>query len=100
MRVRMGLVLALMGFVAVTGIARADDKSEIAALYKKLEKAMAAKDANAVMAVGTKDFSYTEGGKTLTGDEMMRQMKQQFAMMTGTPRSKTAILSCKVNGKT
>lgn len=99
MRVRIAALAGLACLIAAAGAAHADDKSEIAALYKKLDKAMAAKDIQGVMAVGTKDFTYAEAGRKLTAEQMSAQMKQEFAMVQGAPTTKTTILSCKVKGK-
>src|SRR5438067_371024 len=99
MRTRNVALSALVCLIAAIGAAGASDKSDIAALYKKLEKAMIAKDVKGIMAIGTKDFSYTEAGKTLTTDKMTSQLEQQFSMVAGTPKWTNTIVSCKVKGK-
>lgn len=99
MQFRKLAIAAAICFTAHTVVARADDKSDITALYKKLEKAIVAKDIKGVMATSTKDFSYTENGKTITGEAMSAQMQQQFTMMSGTPKAKFSIISIDVKGK-
>ena len=101
MRIRntaLALVFCLVTSAALT--ARADDKKDIAALYQKLEKAMIAKDVKGIMATGAPGFSYTENGRTMTGDAISAQMQQQFTMITGTPKAKFTIVSCDIKGKT
>src|SRR5579862_2775702 len=100
MKIRGFVLGALLCLIGLTTIARADDKKDIEALYKKLEKAMSAKDVKGIMATGTKDFSYTGEGKTMTGQQVSAQMQQQFQMIQGNPKSKFTIVSCKIVGKT
>lgn len=90
-------ILCLAGF---SSIARADDRKDIEALYHKVEKAMMAKDVKGIMATGTKDFTYTGEGQTMTGDKVSAQMQQRFQMMQGNPTCKFTIISCKIKGKT
>lgn len=96
-----GVALGVLVCVAgLNSVARADDKKEIDALYNKVQKAMIAKDLKTIMASGTKDFTYTEAGKTMSGEQISSQMQQQFSMTVGTPKSKFTITSCVVKGKT
>jgi ketosteroid isomerase-like protein len=92
--------IALLSLIGVTAVVRADDRKEIDALYNKVASAMMAKDLNGILATGTKDFSYTEDGKTMTGEQISAQMKQQFQMVKGPIKCKMTVLSCKITGKT
>ena len=89
-------VAAALSLAGLSYTARADDKSDIAGQYAKLAKAMSSKSVKGIMALSTKDFTYTESGKTLTGDQMSAQMAQQFAMIQGTPKVKMTVVSCTI----
>jgi ketosteroid isomerase-like protein len=99
MRNTVRIAMACLACLALSGAARADDKSDIQALLHKTEQAMTAKDVKGVMATATKDFSYTSHGKTLTGDEVAAKMQQQFQSIPGSPKFKYTIVSCEVKGK-
>jgi ketosteroid isomerase-like protein len=77
--------LAALAAAALTignGPARADDKSEIKALYKKLERAMKAKDVKAILATGTADFTHKGAGMpTMDAKATAQMMEQQFKLM-------------------
>jgi ketosteroid isomerase-like protein len=92
--------IALVGLVGISLIAHADDRKDIDALYSKVGKAMEAKDINGILATGTKDFTYTEAGKTMTGEQVSAQMKEQFKAVKGPMKSKLTVVSCKITGKT
>ncbi len=79
--IRMSLILAAAG-IALFGTApvRADDKSDINALYGKIIKAMKAKDVKAIMALGTPDFTSTEAGHTMNAAQTAQVMETQFKM--------------------
>jgi ketosteroid isomerase-like protein len=102
MNVRAGVMnaAALVSLIGVTVAVRADDKKDIAALYNKVAAAMIAKNVDGIMATGTKDFTYTEAGKTMTGSQVSAQMKQQFQMLKGPVKCKMTVVSCKITGKT
>ena len=88
------------GHAAASGTAaRADDASDIRALFYKVSRAMSAKDAGAIMAVSTRDLTYIEKGKILSGDQVYRHMQQRFRRMHGTPRARFTVLSMQVKGK-
>jgi len=98
MQIRAVLLTALALLSAGGLTARADDKKDIKAVYVKVVNAMKAKDLKAVFATGTQDFSYTENGKTMSGDELSNMMQQQFQMIKGTPKVKMNVVSCKITG--
>jgi len=91
---------AMLCLVAICSIARADDAKEIAALYAKVDKAMVGKDVKGIMSAGVQGFTYTEAGRTMTGDQIIAQMQQEFQVTVGKPVSKTTIVTCKIKGTT
>ncbi|MEI7985902.1 MAG: nuclear transport factor 2 family protein [Armatimonadota bacterium] len=87
--------------VSFAAISSADLKSEINSMNSKIHLAMKKGDmktCSAIMKAGvTKDFKYIEGGKTMTFDQMMEQMKASMSMMKLTKVS-TSIVSLKEKG--
>ena len=66
--------------IAICGGARADDKKDIEALYAKLSKDIKDNKLDATLALETPDFkSKTLDGRTMTGKEMVEQMKMEGA---------------------
>lgn len=74
--------LALSALVAGPMAARADDKSDIAALYPKLSTMFMKKDFDGIMKTGAPDFKMKQGGQTLDGKATMAMMKQQMGPAT------------------
>ncbi len=99
MKIRIAALCGLICIAASSGISRADDRSEIQALYYKVGRAMSSRDAVGVMACGTADMVYIERGKSLYGDQISRRMEQRFRLMRGSPRCRVRVLSLTVKGK-
>ena len=79
MRITGVAVAAALSF-GFTSSARADDKADIQALYKKVVAAFKAKDVKAIMAMGTPDFTMKERGVTMNAKQSEAEIKQEFAM--------------------
>jgi ketosteroid isomerase-like protein len=92
--------LGLLITVAAIGVtARADDTSDIHALFYKLARSMSAKDSSGVMAVGTSDLTYIEKGRVLSGNQIAEHMERRFRLMEGTPRCRFQVLSMQIKGR-
>ncbi len=66
--------------IAISGVgARADDRSEIDALYAKLTAALKNKTPEAITALEAPGFTSTSAGKTINGKQLLEQMKQRNA---------------------
>lgn len=102
---KLGTITAL-GLTLMTGacaISQADDaavRKEIQAGYDKLCAAMKSKNIDGVMKMGTKDFSYTEKGQTMGGEQMKQMMQQQFAAMKSCDKMVMKIDKLTVKGNT
>ena len=81
----MKLFAVTLAAFSIVAISSADLKSEINSMNSKIHMAMKKGDmktCSAIMKAGvTKDFKYIEGGKTMTFDQMMEQMKASMSMM-------------------
>jgi ketosteroid isomerase-like protein len=73
----LGLALAA---VVTAAPAKADDRSEITALYAKLEKAFHKKDIKGVHATATPDFFMVENGRKSSGKQLDKELEQAFSM--------------------
>jgi ketosteroid isomerase-like protein len=80
---KLSLVMPLGAAALVLGVlpVRADDKSDITALYTKVAKAMKAKDINTILASGTPDFVSIEHGTKMNAKQSKEMMEAQFKMM-------------------
>jgi len=86
MKGKIAFAFAAILAVSVTGVARADDKKEIEAGYKKLENAIISRSVDGVMSVGTPDFSMKMGGMVMSAQQVKSQMKMNFDMMKTAPK--------------
>jgi ketosteroid isomerase-like protein len=75
----LGLALAVVATAAAP--AKADDRSEITALYAKLEKAFQKKDIKGIHATATPGFYIIENGKKSSGKQLDNELEQAFSMM-------------------
>src|ERR1051325_9797047 len=78
--------IAIAAAIWTSAPARADDKKDIQAEYKKLENAVKTRSLDGVMAVGTPDFSMKMGGMVMNTAQVKSQMKMNFEMMKSAPK--------------
>jgi ketosteroid isomerase-like protein len=79
--------------------ARADDKSDIHALYGKILAAMKAKDTKAIMALGTPDFVSIDHGTKMNAQQTAQMMDMQFKMMKSMDSMKMNVEKLDIKGK-
>jgi len=79
--------------------ARADDKSDIHALYGKILAAMKAKDTKAIMALGTPDFYSVDHGMRMDAKQTAQMMDMQFKMMKSMDSMKMNVDKLDIKGK-
>ena len=93
------LATAVALFTLAPGAAHAEPRDEITQAYATLKTAMAARDAKAIKALLTKDFSSTDArGGTSTADEMISDLAR---LPTGPDRkSETTVDEVAVDGTT
>ncbi len=81
----MKLLTVTFAALSLVAVSNADLRSDINAMNLKIGKAMVKGDMKALDAMFkpgmTKDFKYEEGGKTMTYDQMMAQMKASMSAM-------------------
>lgn len=81
----MKLLTVTLAAVSLVAVSNADLRSDINAMNGRIGSAMVKGDMkalDAMMKAGmTKDFKYIEGGKTMTYDQMMVQMKASMSSM-------------------
>ena len=94
--------LAVIGaLVAIVVPSFADDATDIRGLYDKICAAMKAKDADAIMKLGSKDFTMAEkGGKPQNGKAVTAELKKQFMMIKSVDECTAEISEIKISGKT
>jgi hypothetical protein len=100
---RSALLLLMVVPIAIglSGPVRADDRSEINALYSRLEQALKNETPENTLALETPDFrSYLATGKTLTGRGLVQQMKQQNAAVKSIKDVNIRVKTAKIVGKT
>jgi ketosteroid isomerase-like protein len=90
--------VALLG--GFTGIARADDRAEIDALYAKLENALRNKTPEDTLALETADFTAMENGKRITGKQFVQEMKAQDAIVKAVKDVSIKVKKAAITGKT
>jgi uncharacterized protein (TIGR02246 family) len=94
------ILITLMVIGAARLEAHANDRKAIHALYKKLTTAMKKKDAKAVMALSTPDFSMKmPNGQVQRADAIEASMKQMFSTTKSIDKLATKIDSLKIQGK-
>ena len=74
------IALSALAFNAPT--ARADDKSDIKALYPKVAALFMKKDVEGIMRIGTSDFKMKQMGQTMDAKTVKGMLQQQFATVT------------------
>lgn len=73
--------ISILLAVVLSAISLAGDKEQITGLYRTLEKAIKAKDLKTIRWTATPDLKWKNtDGRVQTLDELMMQLKQQFAM--------------------
>jgi len=88
----------LLGLPALR--AKADDRSEIVALYHRLEVAQKAQSASGTLALLAPNFSYKSGdGKTHNAQEFVDQMKMQMKLVKRIRDTKMKVTKVVINGK-
>ncbi len=79
-------------------------RSAITSSHGKIQRAMKNRDTaaftKAFRPVTTKDFKYVEDGKTMSFDEMVKNMDMGFKSMSSVTSSDSKIVSVKETGKT
>jgi len=60
---------------------RADDKTDIAALYKRVSASLKAKDVKGVVATGTPDFVSIENGTKMDAKQSQKMLEMEFQSM-------------------
>lgn len=99
-RVLAGLAVIALA-CGIAGESRADDQTEIAALYKKLESAMRAQSSEATLALLAPDFSYkARDGKILNGKQFADQLKVQKAGIKAVKEMKMKVTATHITGNT
>ena len=87
--------------IAIAGSARADDKSQINAVYTTLTNAMRTKDAAAIKSLEGPSFTEKDNqGKTYTKVESNQMMRQQFEMVKSMIKFSLKVTGLKISGKT
>ena len=82
------------------GMARADDRAEINALYSKLEAALKNKTPEDTLALETPDFTALEKGKKITGKQLVQEMKAQDASVKTVKDVTIKVKKAAITGKT
>ena len=98
-----GLLLASAAalLIAISGVqARADDRSEIDALYAKLTTALKNKTPEAVLPLEAPGFTSTSAGKKINGQQLLEQMKMRNATTGPIKDVSVAVKKADIKGKT
>ena len=97
---RFAVVFALLAGCVVVNAS--DLRSEIEAMNKVVQSAFLKRDIGAfekaVKSRVTKDFKYSEEGKSMSFDQMVALMKQSFAMSSKVTKADSKIMSLKEKG--
>lgn len=90
--------------LCLAGSAAASLKSEIEAMNVQLSKAFLKRDMamfNRITSSSvTKDFKYTEEGRTMNYEQMLAEMKMGFSNFKSITVSKTVVVACSEKGNT
>lgn len=92
-------LLAVSVALSSGSAARADDKSDINALYTKIEAAMKAKNVKGIMALGTPDFVTIDHGQKMDAKQSAAMMEQQFKMIKSFDSLKMKLSKIDIKGK-